>query len=1484
MFNQNCGNFKSLSINSTNSYKLYGKETIVANKKIYNAKYISAPLNVEGGAVIKRDLCLGGSIKLGNISTDLDKNIKKTQKNQLLDEKYNGIMYYDNDSNTFRIVQGGIDRELNSQPIGGGQFYWQNPEGDNIIPINRADNVTIFSNLDYISLDKYNQLAKLNISNDDGDHVAVFKDSQTVFRIKTDGDVIIHKNLNVDGESLFTKINSSIIDVDNLNVKDIDVSGPLNVKGISTFNGEANIIGHTEINNITIKGESNFKGNIVSTSLVNDFVKIDVNNLEVDVNLKSKLYSELSGTTFIRGELTTEKKTTINLNGKTNIENASINNLTSSKFKVNDNIILNNTGLNIKIGTIELGNIKLESSDNSITANKLTIDEDVELGKNGNNVILNIDSITKKVTIEGDVDATKNTITANKFISESNDNSMFGLKISDGGDITFGSQSKIKSEDILEIEGQINMNEKILVKDDENQVEISVGNTKETGLLIDGDLKITGTIHWEKGFDPPLPDGGGGGGDYPENATFKNVTIQDKLMFDEGAIFNLPDDFELKNTNVNGKLTFEAESSIEKKTVLDINTDVNIGPYIKDDEQGYVFNTNDRNINIKGDIDASNFKITCKEIYAETITISEQRYKNIIVSGIASINTIKTSPDYDMKFDSPNKYIFNIKNGNGNDIEFHNNSTIKSDNIETNNLILNDNLSTKNIIVDKDDKISFTDGKTEIENNKITSEELEINKIKVTSIQFGNIVIQNNIIVEKKTNEIYIYESIDKAVLDVYNLNVRGVSGFDGDVTFNGTVTFDNPPVFTIPDPLKVNEITGKDDKILSLNFVESYSPEPDLDKNLYITTEELNIYDLTCRNNIECDGALTLNSTNSSYIKNLNITTCTIDDLIINNSFTAALNLIKSKNISTKSLIYTNEYLSPDPSDKINITTEFKVLNIDIGDKLFPLPIISTNGFCSITGEELTEITDLLMRLGSLNDENPLKTGITFLNNKFTMGEDENEINKTTEILKNLYDETTESESSDFYNISASDNLSVSCEKDLTLFSWDENINLGTDVNKTKTISMYSNNIKLVSKYIKILTYNKTFKETQNFINFNTDERTIDIYNSEDNKVTLKYDLNSTLNISESLSVDKNIELGANGSGQFNIKNDTSNGQDNENYKTQSPFICEGDAYVVKNLHVDGTLYAKTEQIEGGVIDGNLTINGEYIKLPVKDGIPLQDKSWFINSNSSNIGSLWFVFGEDYPENATNKLNGYYFRTPTDLLEGNYIETSRGNKFTGQHPCYLKNNLENENRGLIVSTTNDIINYDNNMKPTINESLPVVEITIKEKDKRVFGVISYHEKDDISREIQSDMLGSRFEKELINERRTYINSVGEGSIWVSNKNGGIEGGDYIVSSAISGYGQKQDDDLLRNCTVAKISHDCNFDLTKVKKKEIKFTTNADGKKLHVFDENGLPTYNELDEEEYQYETRFLKEDGTLSNINDYDFIAMFVGCTYHCG
>jgi hypothetical protein len=95
-------------------------------------------------------------------------------------------------------------------------------------------------------------------------------------------------------------------------------------------------------------------------------------------------------------------------------------------------------------------------------------------------------------------------------------------------------------------------------------------------------------------------------------------------------------------------------------------------------------------------------------------------------------------------------------------------------------------------------------------------------------------------------------------------------------------------------------------------------------------------------------------------------------------------------------------------------------------------------------------------------------------------------------------------------------------------------------------------------------------------------------------------------------------------------------------------------------------------------------------------------------------------------------------------------------------------------------------------------------------QDKRCFGVISTSEDPD-TREDKHGNLVSIFDKEG-GDTRVYINSVGEGAIWVANSNGNLEAGDYITTSNVVGYGQKQDDDILHNYTVAKITMDCDFE------------------------------------------------------------------------
>jgi hypothetical protein len=155
---------------------------------------------------------------------------------------------------------------------------------------------------------------------------------------------------------------------------------------------------------------------------------------------------------------------------------------------------------------------------------------------------------------------------------------------------------------------------------------------------------------------------------------------------------------------------------------------------------------------------------------------------------------------------------------------------------------------------------------------------------------------------------------------------------------------------------------------------------------------------------------------------------------------------------------------------------------------------------------------------------------------------------------------------------------------------------------------------------------------------------------------------------------------------------------------------------------------------------------------------------------------------------------------------------------FTGQHRTFLKDIptcKADAYQGLIASSNNNkYIRMDKCVETgsnaiTINETLPVVSLSNVAYDRTCFGVISTTE--DPNRRVDSyGTFHSVFDKEL-GDTRVYINSVGEGAMWVVNTNGDIQSGDYITTSNIAGYGMKQDDDRIHNYTVAKATMNCNF-------------------------------------------------------------------------
>jgi hypothetical protein len=217
---------------------------------------------------------------------------------------------------------------------------------------------------------------------------------------------------------------------------------------------------------------------------------------------------------------------------------------------------------------------------------------------------------------------------------------------------------------------------------------------------------------------------------------------------------------------------------------------------------------------------------------------------------------------------------------------------------------------------------------------------------------------------------------------------------------------------------------------------------------------------------------------------------------------------------------------------------------------------------------------------------------------------------------------------------------------------------------------------------------------------------------------------------------------------------------------------------------------------------------------------------------------------------------------------------------FTGQHITFFKETKEYN--GYIVCAdgfyyNRSISNYSKfNLKQNINiiESLPNVILSNKIKDPAVFGVIS------------NKIKNKSYE--------SAINAIGEGAIWVSNYNGNLNNGDYITSSVIPGIGMKQDDDLLHNYTVAKITMNCDFNPNYIPLQKMK----TDGTNI-LFNENNDIIYeyeydvNSNIKYDYEYDVKYVRLNGDIINKTTYDlelsknmkvYKIAFVGCTYHCG
>jgi alpha-tubulin suppressor-like RCC1 family protein len=222
-----------------------------------------------------------------------------------------------------------------------------------------------------------------------------------------------------------------------------------------------------------------------------------------------------------------------------------------------------------------------------------------------------------------------------------------------------------------------------------------------------------------------------------------------------------------------------------------------------------------------------------------------------------------------------------------------------------------------------------------------------------------------------------------------------------------------------------------------------------------------------------------------------------------------------------------------------------------------------------------------------------------------------------------------------------------------------------------------------------------------------------------------------------------------------------------------------------------------------------------------------------------NQIFDKWAMFND---EPNGNRLT---FRYTENTYNSGYISNINANtqiNFTGQHHNYsVSENIDETLKGFIVISTGTYKNQMNHCdscnkyKITINESLPIVDLSTKKNDIRVFGVISNKDDNQTFNEQRYGNFVSIYEKNEY-DRPLTINSLGEGAIWICDYNGRLVNGQYISTSPIPGIGMMQNDDLLHNYTVAKITMDCNFSNETEYKRKLKVEEVYILQKHYVYD------------------------------------------------
>jgi len=221
----------------------------------------------------------------------------------------------------------------------------------------------------------------------------------------------------------------------------------------------------------------------------------------------------------------------------------------------------------------------------------------------------------------------------------------------------------------------------------------------------------------------------------------------------------------------------------------------------------------------------------------------------------------------------------------------------------------------------------------------------------------------------------------------------------------------------------------------------------------------------------------------------------------------------------------------------------------------------------------------------------------------------------------------------------------------------------------------------------------------------------------------------------------------------------------------------------------------------------------------------------WYIGQdiNYSGNSNLYFI--------ANTSASGFGTLDVCGIVE-NDTPGMRLMNFTGQHRCAYDDTIHYPiSEGLIVRATGTYWSladtYENTSQIdhiTINESLPQITLVREANCPSVFGAVSFTEDTNNTRKNRAGRFTSIYANPFGEKKRVFVNSLGEGGVWVCNINGNFTLGDLITTSTVPGYGMLQSSNQIVNYTFGKITMDCDFQPTllpvlTVRTKQISNTT-----------------------------------------------------------